>query len=54
METSAIMDLYPHLVHMEHHNPGDWYAETALQASAQYGKNYMDDMADSVEKLLFG
>ena len=38
----------------EHHNPGDWYAETALQASAQYGKNYMDDMADSVEKLLFG
>ena len=54
VETSAIMDLHPHLVHMDHHNPADWYAESALKATAQYGKNYMDDMAGSVEKLLFG
>ena len=54
VETSAMMELHPHLVQMERHNKDDWYAETALEASREFGSAYMDAMVDELEKLLLG
>lgn len=53
VETSAMMELHPHLVHMEKHNKDDWYAESAVEASQEFGKRYMTAIADNLERLLF-
>lgn len=54
VETSAMMELFPHLVHMEKHNKDNWYAESALEATAEFGKQYMDAIVDKLDELLFG
>lgn len=54
VETSAMMELHPHLVQMERHNKEDWYAQSALEASQEFGKNYLDAITDELDELLFG
>lgn len=38
VETSAMMELYPGLVHMEFHTDADWFAVSAREASREFGK----------------
>ena len=53
VETSAMMELYPGTVHMDKHIQSDWFAESSLQASAEFGKRYVSAIVDNMENLLF-
>ena len=53
VETSAMMDLHPSLVDMSRHNRDDWYAESALEASREFGRAYLDAVVGQLDELLF-
>ena len=53
-ETSKMMELYPETVHMERHTGEDWFAESALDASREYGHAAVTSAVDYWEKQLFG
>ena len=54
LETSVMMAIDPETVHMEKHIQADWFAESSLQASAEFGKRYISAILDNMEGLLFG
>jgi creatinine amidohydrolase len=53
VETSAMMALYPDLVHMENLNNDHWYSETARDAGREFGESYIRASVESLEQLLF-
>lgn len=53
VETSAIMEMFPELVHMELHTAEDWFAEPALEASKDFGARYVDAIVEHFEQSLF-
>lgn len=54
IETSALMALYPDTVHPDKHLKDEWFAEDALQATAELGKAYINSAVDALENLLYG
>ena len=52
VETSAMMELYPHLVRMDLHTESDWFAQSALQASKEFGHSYIEDIVGHWESVL--
>ena len=52
IETSAMMELYPHLVHMELHTNRDWFAQSALNATKEIGRDYVGGIVHHWEEFL--
>ena len=52
VETSAMMELHPDLVHMELRDAGHWYAQSAKDASKEFGHAYIEAILEQLEKTL--
>lgn len=52
IETSAMMELYPHLVRMDLHTEKDWFAQSALEASKELGHSYIEEIIRHWESVL--
>ena len=52
IETSAMMELFPQLVHMERHTDRDWFAQSALNASRKIGRDYVKEIIHHWEEFL--
>ena len=53
IETSAMMELFPELVHMDKLTSENWYAESAAQASHELGRDYIGTITDAVTTIVF-
>ena len=53
VETSAMMELHPSLVDMSRHSKEHWYAESALDATREFGCAYLDAIVEQLDELLF-
>lgn len=53
VETSAMLELRPDLVHLDCRTSADWFTETASESSPEFGKKYVEDILREMESILY-